>query len=286
MSKINKIITVLIVVGIGLGIAFGGAYSDKKIFGATNFDRLVLGEGNYGEDPNITADITGQNDEYWTNVTNGRWDAGSADIYTSGSISIAGITMTGALATVTNITMTGDLLGADSIKGRTLYLTEDIANVSEITIDTGAVGVITNLTITGTILTPTNITMTGDLLGADSIKGRTLYLTEDIANVTDIAMAGAITGLTNLTMTGSIDADADVGGLDSFGVSWAGNNQETADTVTITGAGATDIFVVSINDPTPVAADLLSWKAITNALIVYRVDTTTAGLPYSYIRIK
>ncbi len=31
--------------------------------GASNFDRLVLGTGNFGTDPNSTADITLQNDE-------------------------------------------------------------------------------------------------------------------------------------------------------------------------------------------------------------------------------
>ncbi len=40
-------------------------------YSATNFDRLVLGSANYGTDPNPTADITFQNDEYISNATDG-----------------------------------------------------------------------------------------------------------------------------------------------------------------------------------------------------------------------
>lgn len=55
-------------------------------YGATNFDRIVLGSGNFGEDPNTTADITGQNDEYISNSTDGTWDMGSANITTTGNV--------------------------------------------------------------------------------------------------------------------------------------------------------------------------------------------------------
>lgn len=51
-----------------------------SLAGATNFDRLVLGSSNYGEDPNTTADITGQNDEYLSNYTDGEWNLGSASL--------------------------------------------------------------------------------------------------------------------------------------------------------------------------------------------------------------
>lgn len=58
--------------------------------GATNFDRIVLGSGNYGEDPNTTADITFQNDEYITNSTDGTLDFGAANLTTTGAISNVG----------------------------------------------------------------------------------------------------------------------------------------------------------------------------------------------------
>ena len=38
---------------------------------ASHMDRLILGSGNYGTDPNSTADITLQNDEYIANTTDG-----------------------------------------------------------------------------------------------------------------------------------------------------------------------------------------------------------------------
>lgn len=65
-------------------------------YGATNFDRLVLGSGNYGEDPNSTADITFQNDEYITNSVDGTLDIGSANLTTTGTV-----TTTGTLAPTT-----------------------------------------------------------------------------------------------------------------------------------------------------------------------------------------
>ena len=48
-----------------------GVFSAFVLPGVTNFDRLVLGSGNYGSDPNSTADITLQNDEYISNATDG-----------------------------------------------------------------------------------------------------------------------------------------------------------------------------------------------------------------------
>lgn len=75
-----------------IALLFIGA--GKAYFGATNFDRIVLGESNFGEDPNSTADITGANDEYISNATNGTWDFGAAGLTTTGSIagSLAGDT--------------------------------------------------------------------------------------------------------------------------------------------------------------------------------------------------
>ena len=85
-----------------IGIAFIVlALVGFSYYGATNFDRIVLGSGNFGEDPNTTADITGQNDEYISNYSNGTWDFGSATLSTSGTISSA--TSTPTTLTVGNI---------------------------------------------------------------------------------------------------------------------------------------------------------------------------------------
>lgn len=258
MKKRNKIILLLILPILVFGFIWGTS-------GATNFDRLVLGEANYGEDPNTTADITGQNDEYWSNYTNGRWDAGSADIYTTGSLNIAGITMTGAIATITNITMTGDLLGADSVKARTLYLTEAIGNV-------------------------TNITMTGDLLGADSIKGRTLYLTEAIANVTNITMTGDLLGVDStrirtINLAEVLTVGNTMAGIGTFGQG-ADEVQYFIDTVTVAGLTDADIVVVTpLVTATTDTTTHLGVKCETGQFVVFRNDTLKENQTYNWIRL-
>ncbi|MFX0184090.1 MAG: hypothetical protein ACFE95_13490 [Candidatus Hodarchaeota archaeon] len=57
---------------------------------ASNFARIVLGTSNYGTDPNTTADITLQNDEYITNSTDGTIDFGAATLSTTGNFDITG----------------------------------------------------------------------------------------------------------------------------------------------------------------------------------------------------
>lgn len=132
----------------------GGVIADRM--GATNFDRIVLGEGNFGTDPNTTADITGQNDEYLTNYTDGSWDIGSA-----------------------NFLLSGDLLGADSIKARTIKLTEGLVLV--------------------------DLTMTGDLLGVDSLKARTITTSGLITVGAGFDVATGWAG--NDTIPASVDSD-------------------------------------------------------------------------------
>lgn len=92
----------------------------RSYYGATNFDRLVLGEANFGEDPNTTADITGQNDEYISNYTNGSWDFGSASLTTTGSV-------TGSLAGDTNSFQKTSIAAGNNEK---LYDTVTISGVT------------------------------------------------------------------------------------------------------------------------------------------------------------
>ena len=54
--------------------------------GATNFDRLVLGSGNYSTDPNTTADITLQNDEYISNATDGVIELNAATLNVNATV--------------------------------------------------------------------------------------------------------------------------------------------------------------------------------------------------------
>lgn len=92
--KLLKIVIVVVAL-LGLGFATG------MLPGATNFDRLVLGSGNYGEDPNTTADITGQNDEYLSNYVNGEWSIGSAALNVGAAVAgIDSFTTTDAIDTI------------------------------------------------------------------------------------------------------------------------------------------------------------------------------------------
>lgn len=72
--------------------------------GATNFDRIVLGSGNYGTDPNTSADITLQNDEYIDNSTDGTIDFGSANLSSTGTLSGGNISFTGTLSSDSSAT--------------------------------------------------------------------------------------------------------------------------------------------------------------------------------------
>lgn len=76
-------------------VAFTIGSVSGPIFEATNLDRLVLGSANYGTDPNPTADITLQNDEYISNAVNGQIDFGAANLTTTGTLSGAAGTVTG-----------------------------------------------------------------------------------------------------------------------------------------------------------------------------------------------
>jgi len=86
MKKILSWIMLGVLIGLCVAV-FRYDVRDVVQAAASHMDRLVLGSGNYGTDPNTTADITGQNDEYWTNVTDGTWDAGAANLTTTGDLS-------------------------------------------------------------------------------------------------------------------------------------------------------------------------------------------------------
>jgi len=77
---------------------------------STNFDRLVLGSGNYGEDPNPTADITLQNDEYISNYIDGTIDFGAANLLTTGTLGAGAATLT----SISAHTIVGSITQTDS----------------------------------------------------------------------------------------------------------------------------------------------------------------------------
>ena len=80
-----------IVLGILIGLCvsvFRGDIKDFAWAAASHMDRLVLGSGNYGTDPNSTADLTFQNDEYISNATDGTLDFGAANLVTTGYVTL------------------------------------------------------------------------------------------------------------------------------------------------------------------------------------------------------
>lgn len=87
--KTKILISILAVASILFGFVLAGA---------TNFDRLVLGSGNYSTDPNTTADITLQNDEYISNVTDGTLLLSAATLDVNGTVAGTNVFTTTAAA--------------------------------------------------------------------------------------------------------------------------------------------------------------------------------------------
>jgi hypothetical protein len=149
----KKLLIILVLGALGVGFIMGG--------GASNFDRLVLGEANFGEDPNTTADITGQNDEYISNYVNGQWNFGAANLVTTGTIN------TGALTTTTMKYGRDTLNGAvDSLKVSTFAATDyvqlTINWTSGVTMDT--VDAINSAMSTGKLTLTRKDATNGDLV--------------------------------------------------------------------------------------------------------------------------
>ena len=75
-------------------ILLGAALAGRN----TNFTRIVLGDSNRGLDPNPTADITLQNQEYISNYVDGQISFGAANLVTTGTLAVTGATtVTGGL---------------------------------------------------------------------------------------------------------------------------------------------------------------------------------------------
>lgn len=86
---LRKLTLIMLGVLIGLCVSvFRGDIRDFAWAAVTHYDRLVLGTGNFGTDPNTTADITMQYDEYITNATDGTLGFGAADLVTTGAFTL------------------------------------------------------------------------------------------------------------------------------------------------------------------------------------------------------
>ena len=121
---IKKLNWIMLGVLIGLCAAvFRFDIQDAVQAAASHMDRLVLGSGNYGTDPNTTADITGQYDEYWSNATDGTWDAGAANITNTGNITTTATLSAEQLTSTDDATIGDDL----TITGQELKLGATVA---------------------------------------------------------------------------------------------------------------------------------------------------------------
>lgn len=77
--------------------------------GVNHYDKLMLGEANYGQDMSpSTADIQFQNDEYISNYVDGTLDFGAANLTTTGTLAAASVTFTGELALRDRLTIVQD----------------------------------------------------------------------------------------------------------------------------------------------------------------------------------
>lgn len=127
MKKTNKQAAILTVAAVLSALALMGGLN--SYFGATNFDRLVLGSANFETDPNPTKDLTFQNDEYISNDVNGVLDAGAADILTTGDYTGNDLSLSGEASgtlgyrysgfstiSITNAAITADTLKLASTK--------------------------------------------------------------------------------------------------------------------------------------------------------------------------
>ena len=84
---------------------------------------------------------------------------------------------------------------------------------------------------------------------------------------------------TYLAYPPSVDS-AVVMGVDAFSAT------ETTDTVTISGAAATDFYVISGSGGSVDQQDVLQWEALAGKLVVHRLASGASGLSYSWLRIK
>jgi hypothetical protein len=79
----------------------------------------------------------------------------------------------------------------------------------------------------------------------------------------------------------------DIGGSPRFVGSDAFTTTAQNDTVLITGAATTDIYMVTITgNAAPVAGDPLRAEALSTGLAVHRGASGTSGLTYNWVRIR
>jgi hypothetical protein len=108
--------------------------------------------------------------------------------------------------------------------------------------------------------------------------------TSDIVLQNDEVISNSTDGT---VIIGGILSTTLAGDTNSFQKTPDTNREKFYDTVTVTGATTTSVFIVSPRIASiPVAGDILSARGITDKMIVSRADTTTSVEPYSYLRVR
>jgi len=316
MKKKNIIIFALVVFSIG---AMGFVFTDLQ----TNFERLVLGSANYGQDPNPTADITGQNDEQISNYTNGRWDFGAANILTTGtvgggagtftalntfdSLQVKGVGRVGAIGTGTvqpaytqKFSVTNGLLA-------NVFAMFNSRGTSIAKVDSVGLATVVGLTTTGAITATSQTIASGAVTSSGkstidslSVPGQT-YIGAVVSYLSKLSVKNGLILYAQSWFNSRGDA---IGRIDSAGVSVvptvvADTSAFTTTLLTkaiyIPGALPTDIYAVSFRSiasgvSTDALADSasLGYFAKTDTLIVQRsgVGVIVSGSKFSYIRFR
>ena len=188
--------------------------------GATNFDRLVLGSGNYSTDPNTTADITFQNDEYIDNTTNGRLDMGAANLLTTGTIGGGVITGTGftigsAGITEAELELLDGITGSGSLTTAELLYVDGVTSAIQTQLNAKAALIdptFTNkVTISDSLVVTGIATVGGITIGAAAIVEAELELLDGITGSGSLTTAELlfVDGVTSAIQT-QLDAKAPI----------------------------------------------------------------------------
>lgn len=139
--------------------------------GATNYDRLVLGSGNYGTDPNTTADITLQNDEYISNSSDGQISFGAANLLTTGTIGGGVVTGTGftigsAAITEAELEVLDGITGSGSLTAAELLFVDGVT--SAIQTQLNAKAPLVDPTFTNIVTITDSLRTNGIIVGANA----------------------------------------------------------------------------------------------------------------------
>ena len=256
----------------------------RTYMGATNFDRLVLGSGNFETDPNPTADLTFQNDEYISNSTDGRLDFGAANLLTTGTMgagagtftSIASGAVTGTTGSFTGVFAIADSVDIQSLViGRAqnswLYLLRLVKHGGTVVLWGDTLG---NLYAEGKIVADDSLRSQGPLLVNSTATVVGAFTASGKGVVTDsLRSQGPFLSNGVATLNSRLIGNASIAKIDSF------STTDSTKLVYMLGATLGDVAVISEYLPSYSAVADTGQKY---AISYYSADTLQARrVPYS-----